>query len=392
MVAVLMLPFILAPMFLLVPSDGVSLEQALGWGTGVGILVLVLWLTLRVPHSTVTWTLLVAVSGAIIFQASYIYLEQAATLGLPAVRIVFGGANIIFWLQIVLGLVVFPLIFPTGRPPTTRWNWVLWAAGIGLIPQIVKAIYLAVTLPVGGLVDGPTGSGWLDSAVNTGQAIIAPVGIAALGSLAVRFRRSVGVERQQIKWLLFPITFLVLFWLVDSISQESPLSLGLLLIGSITLPVALSIAVLRYRLYDIDRIVSRTVTYTLVVGLLVAVYTVGVALVTTVVPAESDLAVVASTLTAALLFTPLRRQVQKRVDRRFHRTRYSADHEVAWLTGKLRDTTDSRVMMASLGTVVERTLAPTTVGMWLEDLSDRPRPQTRSDQLSGLRRGGERKE
>jgi hypothetical protein len=123
--------------------------------------------------------------------------------------------------------------------------------------------------------------------------------------------------------------------------------------------------VLRYRLYDIDRIVSRTVTYTLVVGLLLSVYTAAAALLTRVLPVESDLAVAASTLTAAALFTPLRRSIQRRVDRRFNRTRYIAEQEMESFTGSLRDTTDVAVVQADLEAVIHRTLQPATLGIWI---------------------------
>jgi hypothetical protein len=124
-------------------------------------------------------------------------------------------------------------------------------------------------------------------------------------------------------------------------------------------------AVLRYRLYDIDRIVSRTVTYALVVGLLVAVYAGAAALLTRVLPVESDLAVAAATLAAAALLTPLRRSIQHRVDRRFNRTRYIAEQEMESFTGRLRDTTDVAALQADLEAVIQRTLQPATIGVWI---------------------------
>lgn len=136
-------------------------------------------------------------------------------------------------------------------------------------------------------------------------------------------------------------------------------------IGFASTPISITIAITRFRLYDIDRIVSRTVTYALVIGLLLAVYTGATVLSTEILPVDSDLTVAAATLAAAALFTPLRRAIQRRIDRRFNRSRYIAQQEMDSFTGKLRDTTDLAVLHADLGGVIERTLQPTSIGLWI---------------------------
>lgn len=374
LVAALAFPAVVAPLVVVIPDEGVSLGLVVGWGVTTAILALALWLTIRVPDSAVAWTLLLTVAGAVTHQSALDFVDRAAG---PAARITFGVATAIFPIQIVLGLVIFPLIFPSGRPPSHRWRWVLWLAVGGLLTQVARAAYLAATLPGGSLVDGPTGIGVFDGLVTIGQVAIAVAAIGALVSLGVRFSRSAGVERQQIKALLFPVTFLVLFWVADSINDESPVSLVFLLIGAVTLPIGLVVAITRHRLYDIDRVVSRTVTYTVVIGLLIAVYALAVVLLTQVLPVDSALAVAASTLAAAALFTPLRRRVQRVVDGRFNRTRYRSEKELEAFTGRLRGTTDIDRLYDDLEGVVHRTLQPASFGVWIRH-SDAERHEGRT--------------
>ncbi len=351
-------------------SEGITGAFMLGFTLLAGLFTLALTLALRVPDNAVTWTLLMATWGAIVYQSSFDFLDLAERFGWPGTRLVFALGNTIFWVQMVLGIVILPLIFPTGTAPGPRWRWFAWMAALGIPPQSARAFYLAFTLPPEALEDGATGLVPLDGAVAAGQTLIVLAALGAVVSLGARFWRSNGVERLQIKWLLFPLSVLVLFWLVESILGSGLLSNLLLIIGGISLPIALSVAVLRYRLYEIDRIVSRTVSYTVVVGVLLAVYAAVVGVMTRLLPVESDLSVAAATLGVAALFNPIRRRVQGFVDRRFNRTRYVAGRELETIAPRLGASTDVAVITGDVIGVVERTLEPFMAHLWIRSRLD----------------------
>ncbi|MDQ6650069.1 MAG: hypothetical protein M3Z02_08145, partial [Actinomycetota bacterium] len=184
--------------------------------------------------------------------------------------------------------------------------------------------------------------------------------------LVRRFHRARGTERAQVKWFAFGglativeiagATALDLRGGLDALSQ--------LVIVS-TLPAAIGVAILRYRLYDIDRIVSRTVGYALVTGLLVVVYVSSVTVVTRLTPSGNSLAVAASTLAVAALFQPVRRRVQAGVDRRFNRSRYDAARTIDAFSARLREQVDLDTLASDLISVVRRTMQPASAGVWL---------------------------
>jgi uncharacterized membrane protein len=197
-------------------------------------------------------------------------------------------------------------------------------------------------------------------------------GVVAGVILLIRsFRRATGVERQQLKWVAVGGGCAIPGIAAGSVSQQGGL-VGLLgsvfaAVGYGTLPVCIGVAVLRYRLYDLGRVVSRTLSYAVVTGLLLAVYLALVTAASRVLPAESPFAVAASTLAVAALFQPLRRRVQSAVDHRFNRARYDADRTVDAFTRRLRDEVDLDAVRADLLQVVHGTLQPTAVGLWLRD-------------------------
>jgi hypothetical protein len=203
--------------------------------------------------------------------------------------------------------------------------------------------------------------------------------VLVLASLVLRFRRSRGDERQQLKWLTYAAALLVVFPPAVGAPLES---VGAVLLGAVTfalaismVPAAIGVAVLKYRLYDIDRVINRTLVYGVLTALLVAVYAAGVFVLGALLnPAggESELAVAASTLAVAALFQPARRRVQTMVDRRFNRRRYDAARTVAAFSARLRDEVDLDTLSAELLLVVDQTMQPTTAGLWL-----RPSAQSR---------------
>ena len=281
-------------------------------------------------------------------------------------------------------LVFLPLMFPDGRLPSRRWRWVGWLGGasVGVI-AVLAAVFLWPERGVALLKD-PTsegqGSQWmLDLLV---EAVAFPLmllaGLAAVISLFARFRRARGDERQQITWFAYAAA-LTLFWtfLVEGIPDSNPLFealtavFGVLVIPSI--PIAAGVAIFRYRLYDIDRIINRTLVYAALTGILVAVYVGGVVALQTLFRSltggESTLAVVASTLAIAALFNPLRRVIQAFIDRRFYRRKYDARETLAVFSTRLRDETDLETLAGDLVTVVGETVQPAHMSLWMRPTS-----------------------
>jgi hypothetical protein len=199
--------------------------------------------------------------------------------------------------------------------------------------------------------------------------------IASVASLVVRFRRSTGTERQQLKWVAFSVLILgiglagtILWELLNGAAEVSDNLENLIVTISVSLlPMAIGIAIVRYRLFDIDRIISRTVSYTLIAIVLGAVYAGGVLGLQTLIPDVGDLAIAASTLAAVALFSPLRRRVQSWVDRRFNRRRYDAEKVVEAFSSRLRNAVDLATVTGDLRNVVTHTVEPATASVWLRE-------------------------
>lgn len=289
-----------------------------------------------------------------------------------------GGAVWLSWF-VLLGLLVY--WFPTGRPVSPRWRFLGWLA----IPLVViTASYLvAEELCVGSGPDGRC-EVWVDNPIgiegvpNPEFGDLSTVGYLSLvvfvllsaASLVLRFIRARGVERLQLKWFAFAVVSLIAATLAqETLADILPIPLlvwdvlwGLAIVA---LPVAIGLSVLRYRLYEIDRIVSRTVTYVLVVGLLGTVFFGLVTMFTSVLPAESDLAVAASTLAVAALFNPVRRRVQLAIDRRFNRARHDAQRVMDSFSASLRDRVDPEDLSDGWRDVVADTMQPEMIGVWV---------------------------
>jgi hypothetical protein len=197
----------------------------------------------------------------------------------------------------------------------------------------------------------------------------------AVLSLFLRYRKAGTIERLQLKWFLFACASFVLALGTELVLglfgvAEPPLVVDVWIsLSIIAIPIAATLAVLRYRLYEIDRIISRTVTYAIVIALLGAVYGLGVTGLTTLLDTDSPLAVAGSTLAAAALFNPLRRRVQRGVDHRFNRTRYDAEQVMAGFTGSLRDEVDPESVVDGWVSVVNETMHPSATGVWVRSES-----------------------
>jgi len=285
-----------------------------------------------------------------------------------------------YWFALVGTLVIYlPLLFPDGRLPSRRWRWLAWPVTAVLtlgcaVSAISEDILLETLGPDGqnlsvanplGISGVPHGEDSPVFVLMTGTVLIGVVG--AVAAVVVRFRRSHGIERQQLKWFLFAVCLLGASALLDLLpGRVAAVVSGMTgFVGAPALPLAIAVAIFRYRLYDIDRLISRTVTYAVVSTVLLAVYAAVVLLPGMVFGLTSDLLVAAATLAAAGLFVPLRRRVQRRVDRRFNRAHYDAARVVERFATRLRDELDLDGLAGDICGVVASTVQPTRVSLWL---------------------------
>jgi hypothetical protein len=277
-------------------------------------------------------------------------------------------------------LVFLPLLFPNGRPPSHRWRWVAWLGGlsIGLIAMMASILLWSDRGPALVRPEGAAEEGTSHVLFVVVEFAAFPMmllaGLAAVVSLFTRFYQARGGERQQIKWFASAAALTLLWIVVIEVPPDGSRTfetvtvvLSVLIVPSI--PVGTGIAMLRYQLYDIDVIINRTLVYAALTGTLVAVYVGGVVLLQALFRAltggESTLAVVASTLAIAALFSPLRRRIQSFIDRRFYRKKYDARRTLEAFSARLRDETELGVLHADLVGVVGETMQPEHVSLWL---------------------------
>ena len=277
---------------------------------------------------------------------------------------------------VLLGLLV--LLFPDGRLPSSRWRWLvaayaavaaLWMAGTVVITVRALADHRTQVDSGGNLLllsGHDPAAGWWNVLQNLFFPLLIACWLASIASQALSYRRSSGERRQQLKWLLAgSAATLVALGLVALLRSVPWLSDVIGVIGFLALPVSIGVAVLRYRLFDIDRIVSRTLAYAIVTGLLVGVYAGLVLLTTEVFGFHTPVAVAASTLAAAALFTPVRRRVQRLVDRRFNRARYDAETTVAAFADRLKDAVNLDAARDDLAETVHQALEPAHLSVWV---------------------------
>jgi MFS family permease len=290
-----------------------------------------------------------------------------------------------FWIPMI-GLIVFLLLlFPTGRLPSIRWRWFAWLnAAVTSIATILAAISPDAVLDT----LGPSGTGRISLANPLGveelpnlyrpvQALVLTFALVAVASLiVVRLRRARGVERQQIKWLIYAgvIGFggMILRTYFSPLLGESwGQWVGYLVVavGVLGGPIAIGIAILRYRLYEIDLIINRTLVYGALTATLALVYFGSVTLLqyllSLLTGQGNTLAIVASTLGIAALFNPLRHRLQAFIDRRFYRRKYDAARILGAFGSRLRDETDLETISGDLVGVVHETMQPAHISVWL---------------------------
>jgi hypothetical protein len=280
---------------------------------------------------------------------------------------------------LVLLLCFVPLLFPDGRPPSPRWRPVAWLAAV-LIVVITVPRAVALWPWRGPALLDPDGveqaMGDLGIVGFVLYLILVGCGLACLTALLVRFRRSRGIERQQLKWLLFACAVTIAIVLVVQPNTSSQWELGMLLALPLypAVPVAAGVAILRYRLYEIDRIINRTLVYGLLTAVLGLCYAAGSLLFALVAGAGKEppsWLVAAATLAAAAVFRPVRGRIQAVVDRRFNRRRYHAAKTVEAFSARLRDQVDLDTLSAELVAVADHTMEPTLLSLWLRPPTER---------------------
>jgi MFS family permease len=261
-----------------------------------------------------------------------------------------------------LGIAAVLLIFPTGKP--VGWWRVLLIAPIAGAASCIIGAAMIWGEPISNLtIYQVDGYALIDAAFIVGFITALPATI----SIFARYRKAGSVERQQIKWLLATTTLFAVAYLSGAVTDDSnDFSWWILAAALAAMPISILFAVLRYRLYEIDRIVSRTVSYVIVIGVLAAVYLAGLSLLSSLF-SESSLSVAASTLAAAALFTPLRRRVQAGVDRRFNRSRYDAEQVIEGFSDSLRQDLDPHTVMRGWVGVVSETMQPSSVAVWVRN-------------------------
>jgi hypothetical protein len=358
--------------------------NALFFGIATSLVLVGALLRTRVPGNRVGALLLIAgvmlTSGVVL--GTYSIAGAQADPAWPATALARVMANAFYIYPIIIVLIGVPLVFPDGHLPSRRFRWVVWLTIAAMTAETIVGLFSPGDVAATGIVNPLAMPALVPvfDALNSFANLSAVFGFGgAAAALVVRFRRGGPIVREQLKWLIavaavatvaFPTAFLLQ---PSDPSQPSPAADGMFLLGFaalLALPAAIGVAILRYRLYDIDRIISRTISYALVSGALAVVF------VSAVIALEQlftgftqgqTLAVAGSTLLAFALFQPLRRRIQHGVDRRFDRARVDSERTATAFAGRLRDQVDIDTVVADLDGTVRGALRPNVVNLWLRE-------------------------
>lgn len=366
------------------PSHGgvaapVSMSIVLTFAT-VGLL-----LNIKVPSNRIGWVFLVGGALGGVWVAATTYTEQALVLGWAGLGYAVTASQGVYF-PWILSLVALPLLlFPDGQVPTPRWRWVYWyVLGFAGFMAFASGVPLerSMELPDGSVivVENPIGiEGWPHKPPDAFVPILlAGLAFSLLGPAAAmiaRFRRSTGVESLQLKWMAYSAGVaglaLPVFYSFEALASEVPLGIQVVsvvgLLGVLGIPISAGTAITRYRLYDIDRLISRTISYALLVGLLTSVYALGVFVLGDLLPFQGGVPVAVSTLAAAALFNPLRLRLHELIDRRFSRTDYDMERVLAEFGSRVSEEVDSNTLIIELLEVVEETMVPAGSAVWIRD-------------------------
>jgi len=368
--------FIVSVVFAASSEGGVDVADSLlilGIGltfTCVGVLI-----AGRQPENAIAWVFLSAGVGAGLGALSGSYADYWVGSGsgsdtLGKLAAIYGDTS---WVPFILLPVTFLLLlFPDGHLPSRRWRPVAWSAGAG-----IALTFLTGLLKPGPVSDHPqvhnllgVDAGWVDALEGLG-ALLVLIGLAgSVAALIVRFRRARGAQRQQMKWLALAgaVAATTLPVAIIIYDRSETIANSAIMVTVLGIPVATGVAILRYRLYDIDVVINRTLVYGALTATLAAAYLGCVLLLQLLlngVTGDSALAVAGSTLAVAALFRPARARIQQVVDRRFYRRKYDAARTLERFGAHLRDEVDLGALTRELRSVVADTMQPAHVSVWL---------------------------
>lgn len=334
----------------------------------------------RHPRNLIAW--LMMAPGLLAFEALAKLPPPPSPGFLEYVGIYFSSVS---WVLIVFPVALLIALFPTGRPVSIRWRWQTWLAtgmpGFFLIFVAFATYWSDNEIETPWSIRNPIGFITVDPFENEifttiWTAALAAVVAGAAVAMVVRYRRARYEERQQIKWLLFAVAMFATGFVSEALVGESSTNeaLSRLLgvgfsVGLMFIPIAIAIALLKYKAFDIDLVIRRTLSYTAVTIVLVAVYLGSVIASQTLLESAfgfaSTIGIAISTLIVAALFNPLRRRIQGWVDRRFNRSRYDIDQVLAEFADRLKDRVDINQIRIDLTGVISQTLHPSAIGMWV---------------------------
>lgn len=369
------------------PPSLFDVRETLFWGLVIPIVfsILAALIISHQPENRVGWLLMLPALTTAIPPDNFLSSPQTELT--PALWLLLWFSTW-SWIPIIFSVFLIPLHFPTGRPPSRRWNWL---NGLALAMWIIFMILVAFDETIGPLnydwrLANPLGIMPLDILWDLFDAFwgigLAILAIGCFLSLVVRYRRAQTVERQQIKWMFFAAAiFTTVYVLLIPFSNNAEVVADgvftlLLPLSILTFPFAIAIAILRYQLFDIDIIIRKTIVYGLLSALLALVYFGSVILLQNIFESvsgqQSALSIVISTLLIAALFAPLRRRIQVAIDRRFYRRKYNAQKVLAQFARSAMDDVDMTKLATTLIDVVEKTMQPEKVNLWMKLSSQQP--------------------
>lgn len=334
------------------------------------------------PRNTIGWVLMtpVLVAVTVVWVDRYLVSLQAPpplSLWIFFLMLFSGGS----WVWVIFPLLVLPLLFPTGRPPSPRWNWVAYLS-VAMIVSFYFLVGFSTQMQIENLpweLINPVGfidqTVW-DTIMPIWGMLLVIHSVASLSALIYRYRKGSVIEREQIKWLLFGFAMFTIAYIPSTLLNAeadfvvSDIGNFLFILSIAIIPIAITTAILRFHLFDIDVIIRLTLVYAVVTALLVLIYIAGIVALQAAFRAltgqTSDVAVLVTTLAITVLFNPVRRQVQKGIDRRFYRQKYDAVQALAEFASAARGGSDLDALTSMLVQTVSKTLQPTQVGFYMK--------------------------
>jgi MFS family permease len=383
--AAIVLAAVTVVLFAAAPPLAYKAKLSSGVGDGyflvlIGFLVVGLILVRNRPRNPIGWAMLLgAVFGGLTADAgAYAVASYRLHDHLPLAQVgVFLQPS---WAPSIVLLALAIMLFPDGVLPSGRWRWLMggvaavgtvWMLGAFAIAAEAIVLNQVAIEPSGDLrqIDYPTsGWAWWGVLQSVWFALLLCAGVIWLVSRVPAYRAATGDRRQQLKWLIFggstAVVGVVLSVVLSGFSGVLGFISSVAIIGLLGIPIAIGVGMTKYRLYDIDRLVSRTLAYALLSGLLIGVFVGLVLLTTRVLPFSSPVGVAASTLAALALFNPLRNRIQRVVDRRFNRAQYDAERTVAEFSARLRGAVDVDTVLDELAAAAAHSLEPAHVTVW----------------------------